>query len=285
MKKQPKNIMTYLNTNNMLQKRQTRYYDFERQLEQKVQERTAEIVRVAQQLAASNRELRTANQELESFARTLSHDLQEPLRSLSMFTQLLEEEYREKLDEQAQEYFDYITGSATRMQALIRDLLAYSRVGKHEHTRTNIDLNQLVETAIIDLQGIIQETEAEIIVDDLPTVSVNPTEISQLLRNLISNSLKFRSKEKPRIEITSELKKERWSIAIKDNGIGIEPEHHSKIFQVFKRLHSQEQYSGSGVGLSICQKIIERHQGTIEVKSQLGKGSTFSFTLPKALDN
>ena len=201
-----------------------------------------------------------------------------------MFTQLLEEEYRGKLDEQAQEYFDYITGSATRMQALIRDLLAYSRIGKQEQTRSNIDLNQLIETAIIDLQGIIQETQAEIIIGDLPTVSINPTEISQLLRNLISNSLKFRSKQKPRIEITSELKQDRYSISVKDNGIGIEPEYHSKIFQVFKRLHSQEQYSGSGVGLSICQKIVERHQGKIEVESQLGKGSTFSFTLPKSLD-
>ncbi|VEP15700.1 Cyanobacterial phytochrome A (fragment) [Hyella patelloides LEGE 07179] len=259
---------------------QIKYYDINQKLESKVSQGAAEIVHIAKELAAKNRELKKANKQLENFAYTVSHDLQEPLRSINMFTQLLEKEYAAKLDGQAQEYMSYITGSAMRMQTMIRDVLDYSRAGKNEQNWQNVDLNQLVATILIDLQATIQETEAKIIISHLPIVLVKPTAISQLLRNLISNSIKFRSNQKPHIEIASQLQDNQWLITVKDNGMGIESEYQDKIFQAFKRLHSQEQYSGNGIGLAICQKIVECHQGYIGVQSQLGKGSTFYFTLP-----
>lgn len=252
------------------------------QLEQKVSQGAAEIVQIAKELAAKNCELNLVNQQLESFAYTVSHDLQEPLRSINLFSQLLQEEYQEELEPQAQEYLGYIIGSATRMQTLVRDILAYSRVGTSTQTKLNIDLNRVLETVQIDLQGIIQETKVKIIVEDLPTVLVNPTEISQLFRNLISNSIKFRSDRQPQIKITARLQDNQWLITVEDNGIGIESEYQKIVFQAFKRLHSQEQYSGSGIGLAICQKIVERHQGYIGVQSQPGKGSTFYFTLSES---
>ena len=253
-----------------------------RQLEQKVSNSAAEIVQIAKELAAKNCELNLVNQQLESFAYTVSHDLQEPLRSINLFSQLLQEEYQEELEPQAQEYLGYIIGSATRMQTLVRDILAYSRVSTSTQTKLNVDLNRLLETVQIDLQGTIQETKAKIIVEDLPTVLVNPTEISQLFRNLISNSIKFKSDRQAQIKITALLQDNQWLITVEDNGIGIESEYQKIVFQPFKRLHSQEQYSGSGIGLAICQKIVERHQGYIGVQSQPGKGSTFYFTLPKS---
>ena len=253
--------------------------EIDRQLEQKVSS-AAEIVQIAKELAAKNCELNLANKRLESFAYTVSHDLQEPLRSINIFTQLLQQEYREDLDCQAQEYLGYITGSAVRMQTLVRDVLAYSRVGTTQRTKSEIDLNQLLETVQIDLVGIIRETEAKIVVEQLPIVSVNPTEIAQLFRNLISNSIKFRSDRKPYIKISSRRQDNQWLFTVEDNGIGIEAEYQDIVFQPFKRLHTQEQYSGSGVGLAICQKIVERHQGYIGVQSRLGKGSIFYFTLP-----
>jgi light-regulated signal transduction histidine kinase (bacteriophytochrome) len=277
----PQNIMVHQTTGNQIQTQPTHYYQLNQQLEQKVSHKTVEVVQTIKELAVKNRELKVVNKQLENFAYTVSHDLQEPLRSINMFTQLLEKEYGEKLDEQAKEYMGYIIGSAERIQALIRDVLVYSRAGKNEQTWLNVDLNQLIANVIIDLQGIIQETKAQIIIHHLPTILVNPTEISQLFSNLITNSIKFRSQQKPRIEIASQLKENLWLISVKDNGIGIEPEYQNKVFQAFKKLHSQEQYSGNGVGLAICQKIVERHQGKIGVKSQLGQGSIFYFTLPK----
>ena len=269
-------------TGNQIQEKPRKDLYLNKNIEQKVNERTIEIVQIAKELAARNKELKRANKQLESFAYTVSHDLQEPLRSISLFTQLLEQEYTEKLDEQGQEYIGFITNSAMRMQTLVRDVLAYARAATNEETWLNVDLNGLVQTLIIDLQAIIQETEAKIVVDRLPTVLVNPTEISQLLRNLITNSLKFRSERKPCIKIASQLKDNQWLITVEDNGIGIEPQYRDKIFQPFSRLHSQDQYSGSGIGLAICKKIVERYRGIIGVKSKPGQGSTFYFTLPQS---
>lgn len=280
-KQLPPTIMVHQTTGKQNPNQPAYCYEINQQLEQKVSRTTAEVVQTAKELAVKNRELKIANKQLENFAYTVSHDLQEPLRSINMFTQLLNKEYGEQLNEQAKEYMDYIIGSAERMQTLIRDVLTYSRAGKNEQTWLNIDLNLLVTNVITDLQGIIQETEAEIKINDLPTVLINPTEISQLFSNLIANSLKFRSEQKPIIEISSQSQGDRWIMTIKDNGIGIESEYQDKIFQAFKKLHPQEQYTGSGIGLAICQKIVERHQGIIGVKSQLGKGSIFYFTLPK----
>lgn len=276
-KLQPK-IMVHQTVDNLFSRQPK--IEIEEQSEQKDHLGTIEIVQIAKELATKNCELNLANQRLESFAYTVSHDLQEPLRSINMFTQLLQREYREDLDGQAQEYLGYITSSAVRMQTLVRDVLAYSRFGTTQQTRSEIDLNRLLETVQIDLRGIIEETEAEIVVGDLPTVIVNPTEIGQLFRNLISNGIKFKSDRKPHIKITSQRQDNQWLFTVEDNGIGIEAEHQDVIFQPFRRLHPQEQYSGSGIGLAICQKIVERHQGYIGVRSQLGKGSIFYFTLP-----
>ena len=273
------NIMVHQTIDNLIAKQPI--ININQQLEQKVSQGAAEIVQIAKELAAKNCELNLVNQQLESFAYTVSHDLQEPLRSINMFTQLLQQECQEDLEPQAQEYLGYIIGSAARMQTLVRDILAYSRVGTSTH-KLNVDLNRLLETVQIDLQGIIKETKAKIVVEDLPTVLVNPTEISQLFRNLISNSIKFKSDRQPQIKITARLQDNQWLITVEDNGIGIETEYQKIVFQPFKRLHSQEQYSGSGIGLAICQKIVERHQGYIGVQSQPGKGSTFYFTLPKS---
>ena len=274
------NIMVHQTIDNLIAKQPI--VNIERQLEQKVSQGAAEIVQIAKELAAKNCELNLVNQQLESFAYIVSHDLQEPLRSINLFTQLLQQECQEDLEPQAQEYLGYIIGSAARMQTLVRDILAYSRVGTSKQTRLNVDLDRLLETVQIDLQGTIRETKAKIVVEELPTVLVNPTEISQLFRNLISNSIKFKSDRQPVIKISSQLLDNQWLITVEDNGIGIETEYQNIIFQAFKRLHSQEQYSGSGIGLAICQKIVERHQGYIGVQSQPGKGSTFYFTLPKS---
>ena len=274
-------IVVYQTIDNQTVSHKKKDCQIQGKLEKKISKDAAEFVQIAKDLSNSNQQLKTVNKQLESFAYTVSHDLQEPLRSITMFAQLLEEEYRDTLAEEAQEYLDYIVGSASRMQSLIHDVLEYSRAGKDEQTWLTTDLNQLLESVIIDLQGTIKKTKADIVIKELPNVLINPTEIHQLFRNLISNSLKFRSHKKPRVEIASTLQDNHWLITVKDNGIGIESQYQQKIFRAFKRLHSQETYSGNGIGLAICQKIVESHQGKIGVQSCLGKGSTFYFTLPQ----
>ena len=256
------------------------YYQVNKQLEQQIALDRAELIQYANQLALKNSKLERANKELESFAHTVSHDLKEPLRSVGMFSELLQMEYENSLDEQAQEYLSHIVGSVKRMDVLIRDLLYYAQAGKNEQTWVKTDLQQLAKTVINDLQASITMAKATLEINSLPTVIVNPTEISQLLSNLISNSLKFRSQEKPVIAISSELRHNQWTITVKDNGIGIKSEYQARIFEIFKRLHPQSQYSGSGIGLAICQKIVERHGGEIGVTSKLGEGASFYFTLP-----
>ena len=252
-----------------------------KELEQRVTERTTELVQAKKQLENINRELLHSNQELEQFAYIVSHDLQTPLRSLNMFTQLLAQEYKEQLDDQADEYISYIADGATRMQNLIQDLLAYSRAGKHEQTWISVDLEETLKQVIADLQPNITENKAEIIVKNLPTVIANPVEMSQLLQNLITNGIKFRGKANPRIEIDTISQPKQWLISVKDNGIGIEKQYSHKVFQIFQRLHPQNKYPGTGIGLTICQKIVERYGGKIWVESLVGKSSTFYFTLPK----
>ena len=256
------------------------YYQVNKQLEQQIALDRAELIQYANQLALKNSKLERANKELESFAHTVSHDLKEPLRSVGMFSELLQMEYENSLDEQAQEYLSHIVGSVKRMDVLIRDLLSYAQAGKNGQTWVKTDLQQLAKTVINDLQASITMAKATLEINALPTLVVNPTEISQLLSNLISNSLKFRSQAEPVIAISSELRHNQWTITVKDNGIGIKPEYQARIFEIFKRLHPQSQYSGSGIGLAICQKIVERHGGEIGVISKPGKGSSFYFTLP-----
>jgi len=247
-------------------------------------------------------ELLRSNQELEQFAYIASHDLQEPLRAITSFTQLLAQEYQEQLDGDADMYIEFIVDGATRMQQLIRDLLTYSRVGRYELKLQPVNCNALLERVKQDLQVAIAENQAIITADPLPIITADPNQMANLLQNLISNSLKYRSKADPRIHITARNhtvesthassqdssshlihSSEEWIFSLQDNGIGIEPQYAKRIFGIFQRLHTSDEYSGTGLGLAICQKIIERHQGRIWVESQLGQGATFFFTIPLSI--
>lgn len=228
-------------------------------------------------------ELARSNRELEQFAYVASHDLQEPLRMIASYTQLLAERYRGKLDEKADRYIHYAVDGATRMQALIDDLLTFSRVGRLGLVLQNADCNESVATACKNLENAIRETGAQVEQDRLPVVVADNRLMVQLFQNLISNSIKFRGPEVPHIQISAEKQKREWVFAVTDNGIGIAPEHAQSIFGIFKRLHTHEEYPGSGIGLSICKKIVEQHGGRIWVESAPGKGATFKFVLPSLL--
>ena len=232
------------------------------------------------QLVAANRQLLDSNRDLESFAALISHDLQAPLRSLTMFSELLVDEYQDNLDDVAKKYLERISNSGSRMQTLIEDLLTYSRAGKSEQTWIMIDLNQVWHQVTENLYSAIAESHAEIEVGSLPELLINPTEITQLLQNLLENAIKFCGERTPQINVSARKQEREWLIAIADNGIGIAAEFQLQIFQVFRKLHPENIYSGTGIGLSICQKIVERYGGKIWVESILGKGSTFYFTLP-----
>jgi light-regulated signal transduction histidine kinase (bacteriophytochrome) len=232
-----------------------------------------------ERLIIEKQELEIANQKLEEFVSIVTHDLQAPLRSLTMFAELLAKDYQGELDEVGAKYIKHITDSGVRMQALIQDLLTYSRAGKSQQTWVFVDLNNILEKVTQDLQAAIIETQAVIVVDDLPTIFVNPTEIAQVFQNLIDNAIKFCSEQQPWIEVKA-TKQENWLFSVKDNGIGIEPEFQAQIFQVLQRLHPPETYPGTGIGLAICEKIVRRYDGKIWVESEPNKGSTFYFTLP-----
>jgi PAS domain S-box-containing protein len=234
------------------------------------------------------RELEESNAELEQFAYVASHDLQEPLRMVSSFLQLLQRRYADQLDDTADEYIRYAVDGAKRMQRLIQDLLAYSRVGTRGKPFQRIDLNITVDEVLEDLQAAIQESGAEIIVDPLPTLEADPTQMRQLLQNLVGNALKFRADGQPVVRVSGKRVKDdgrtAWRIAVQDNGIGIAEEHSDRIFQIFQRLHTRDEYAGTGIGLAICRKIVERHGGRIWLDSNLGRGTTFYFTIPVRRD-
>ena len=225
-------------------------------------------------------ELARSNRDLEQFAYVASHDLQEPLRMVATYTQLLAERYQGKLDENADKYIHYAVEGALRMQTLVKDLLAFSRVGRKQETLRETDCNLVVRNVIANLQSLIQESGARIDYEALPVLVADPSELLQLFQNLIGNAIKFRGAEPPEICITARKEKKEWLVSIKDNGIGIEPQHVEDVFVIFKRLHTREEYPGSGIGLAICKKIVEHNQGHIWVESQPGMGSTFQFTWP-----
>lgn len=226
--------------------------------------------------------LERSNKELERFAYIASHDLQEPLRMVSSYTQLLAKKYKDKLDPEAQEFINYAVDGALRMQELIIDLLSYSRIATKGNPFVPLDSELILTQALQNLSVTIQETGAKITHDKLPSVIGDNIQLLQVFQNLISNAIKFHDKNTtPEIHIfASELSNE-WCICFKDNGIGIPPESHEKIFLIFQRLHSRYEYSGTGVGLAICKKIIDRHGGKIWVESKPGEGATFCFTIPK----
>jgi light-regulated signal transduction histidine kinase (bacteriophytochrome) len=232
-----------------------------------------------QQLEAKNNELQLKNRELEQFAYVTSHDLQEPLRTISSFVEQFQKTYTERLDEKGLKFLHYITQATDRMRTLIKDLLDYSRIGRKQEV-ASVDCNEIVSTVLDDLGSAIKEAGANIKTGELPMISGYKTELKQLFQNLIINAIKFRKKEvHPEIEIASHRVNGGYEFMIKDNGIGIPAEHSERIFIIFQRLHTRTEYEGSGIGLSHCKKIVELHGGKIWVKSKPGEGSAFHFTI------
>lgn len=239
------------------------------------------------ELKRSNQELRRSNEELEQFAYVASHDLQEPLRMVSGYTQLLKRRYGDKLDNDAKEYIDFAVDGVKRMQALINDLLTYSRLSTRAKPFTAVALDDVVQSALGLLEITIDEEKATVDAAGLPQVMGDPVQLDQLFQNMISNALKFHGEGRnPHVRISAERQADGWwRVAVADNGIGIEQEYADKIFVIFQRLHSRERYAGTGIGLAICKKVVERHGGKIWFESQLGQGTTFYFTLPAATED
>jgi PAS domain S-box-containing protein len=231
-------------------------------------------------LLRQSEELKRSNTELEQFAYVASHDLQEPLRMVASYMQLLAERYQGQLDAKADKYIGYAVDGARRMQALINDLLALSRVNSRGAEFVSTDCESVIGRVLHDLDAGIRSANALVECEGLPTVMADEQQIAQLLQNLIGNALKFRAADAPHIRLAAEQQNGLWLFSVQDNGIGIDPEHADKIFILFQRLHSRQQYDGTGIGLAICKKIVERHGGRIWVESEPGKGSTFKFTLP-----
>lgn len=244
-------------------------------LERKIAERT-------EQLEEQTTELARSNAELAQFAYVASHDLQEPLRMITSYLQLLERRYQGQLDQDADDFIAFAVDGATRMQQLIRDLLAYSRVGTSNQPFSAVDCQVILKQVLDNLQMVIRESGAILLYDELPTVMADPTRLSQLFQNLLTNAMKFRSIRVPQIQIRARhlAQPKEWLFAITDNGIGIEPDNFDRIFLIFQRLHTRTEYPGTGIGLAICKKIVDRHGGRIWAESTVGQGTTFYFTLP-----
>jgi len=226
-------------------------------------------------------EVKRSNRDLEQFAYIASHDLQEPLRAVGGYVKLLQHRFPSNVDAKALEYINGAVEGATRMERLISDLLAYSRVGTRHGDLSPMNLDGVLDTALRNLHTLIMSTEAKVTRDALPTVAVDGTQIMQIFQNLIGNAIKFRSERPPEIHVGAQKQTGRWVFSVRDNGIGIEPQYFERIFQIFQRLHSRRHYPGTGIGLAICKKMVERHGGEIWVESEPGKGSTFFFTLPE----
>lgn len=229
-------------------------------------------------------ELSRSNAELQEFAYVASHDLQEPLRAISGYVKLLQTEYVSELDETAHEYIDWAIDGTRRMRSLVEDLLAYSRVGTQEQTLAKVDCQQVVREVISNLQISIVESGAEIVDRDLPCLMADRTQLVQLFQNLLANAVKFRHRDTaPKIIIQAKLTTDNyWLFSIEDDGIGISPEYFNRIFKIFKRLHTNREFTGTGVGLALCRKIVQRHGGKIWLESKSGQGSTFFFTIPRS---
>jgi signal transduction histidine kinase len=241
----------------------------------------AERKRAEADLSLRSQELARSNADLEQFAYVASHDLQEPLRMVASYLQLLEKRYWDKLDSDANDFIGFAVDGARRMQVLIADLLAYSRIGTRGQSFRPVNCEQALEKAMINLHIAIQESGAQITHTPLTTVWGDAMQLTQLFQNLIGNAIKFRRDRPPEIYIRAEPEEDAWRFSVRDNGIGIEPQHFERIFMVFQRLHSRSAYPGTGIGLAICKKIVERHGGAIWVESEPGQGATFYFTIPK----
>lgn len=226
-------------------------------------------------------DLSTSNKELEQFAYVASHDLQEPLRMISSYTQLLAERYQDRLDDKARQYIRYAVDGAVRMQRLINDLLLYSRVHSRGAAPVATDAHAVLGEALVNLSTAIAESGALVTNGDLPTVRADPTQLLQLFQNLIGNAIKFRGPASPRVQVSARDVGHEWLFSVRDNGIGIDPQYAGRLFVIFQRLHTREEYPGTGIGLALCRRVVERHGGRIWFESEPGKGSTFFFTFPK----
>jgi PAS domain S-box-containing protein len=242
-------------------------------LEQRVTERTQELLR-------SNEALRQSNDDLNQFAYAASHDLQEPLRMVSLYSQMLQRRYGRQLDQEADEFIGYIVGGAKRMELLLKDLLTYSQAGSSSEGPAHpVDCAAAIRKVVLNLQASLEQSQASVTWDALPTVCAHEIRIVQLLQNLVGNAVKYRSADPPRIHVAAERREADWLFSVHDNGIGIAPEYAQEIFGIFRRLHGQD-YPGTGIGLAICQRIVERYSGRIWVESSLGQGARFYFTIP-----
>jgi len=242
-------------------------------LEQRVAERTAELLE-------SNEALRRSNDDLNQFAYAASHDLQEPLRLVALYSQILQQKHISQSDPQAEQYISYVVGGAHRMETLLRDLLAYSQVGSSgEGPAGPVVCSEVLRKVLLNLQASIDQTQAQVSANGLPTIRAHEIRLVQLLQNLIGNAIKYRGTEQPKVHVDAERRPGAWLFSVKDNGIGIKPEYAEQIFGIFKRLHGAR-YPGTGIGLAICERIVKSYGGQIWVESTLGEGSTFYFTLP-----
>lgn len=232
-------------------------------------------------LAQEAENLARSNAELEQFAYVASHDLQEPLRMVASYVQLLERRYRGKLDADAEDFIAFAVDGATRMQQLINDLLMLSRVGTQGKEMQETDCEEVAASALANLKQMIDESGAVVTCTPLPKVIGDHSQLVLLLQNLIGNAIKFHGQRPPEIKITAESGENQWVFSVSDRGIGIDPQYFDRIFVIFQRLHPRTEYGGTGIGLAICKKIVERHGGRIWVESEPGKGSTFYFTIPK----
>ncbi|MAT14827.1 MAG: histidine kinase, partial [Planctomyces sp.] len=236
--------------------------------------------RTEKSLRDMNIALRESNQELKQFAYVASHDLQTPLRSIAGFAHFLKDDYHGKIDATADDYIDRIIAGCERQRILINDLLTYSRLENGTVRQGEVDLNKVLSDVLEAIKLTIEEAKAAVTSDELPTVLGDESQMFQVLQNLIENGIKYNKSGDPRIHLSAKEENGEWLISIRDNGIGIELEQQTRIFEIFRRLHTQQEYSGTGIGLALCRKIVQRHQGKIWVNSEAGAGSTFHFTLP-----
>jgi light-regulated signal transduction histidine kinase (bacteriophytochrome) len=225
--------------------------------------------------------LKRSNEDLKQFAYVASHDLQEPLRMVASYTQLLAERYEDQLDEKAHKFIHYAVDGAARMQTLIRDLLAFSRVETRAQGFKPVDSHIVLGAAIANLKTMIDKTAALVTTGDLPIVQADESQLTQIFQNLISNGIKFgKPTTTPRIHVSAEHAEDHWRFSIKDNGIGIDSKYRERVFVIFQRLHTRHEYPGTGIGLAMCKRIVHRHGGRIWFESSPGEGTTFYFTLP-----